>query len=321
MKKPSGSIDSESASTARVDLSVIILTFNEEASLPAALDSVRGWAKEVFVVDSYSTDRTVDIALEREADGVRVVQHAFEDYSKQWSWALERLPISQPWVMKLDADEQATEAFKREVAERVSDSRTKEAAFVVHWRLIFMGRWLRWGGLYPNGNTRIWRRGTAHLGTQAVNEHIRIEGSVGQIREAIDHRDLKSLTHWIDRHNRYSSLEARTMKNRRLRTGTNARFFGRPDERRMWLRKVYSHMPARPFLHFLYCFVLRLGFLDGRAGFRYSFLRSAFLYWIDIKHLESLQTGNVPEVVWPPRARPHPAVASSPLQRQVDGRS
>jgi glycosyltransferase involved in cell wall biosynthesis len=302
-------------------ISVIMLTFNEEANLPAALDSVRGWAREVFVVDSYSTDRTVEIALAREDEGVRVVQHPFENYSAQWSWALARLPITQPWVMKLDADERATEAFQQEVTERIVDPGTKEAGFIVHWRLIFMGRWLRWGGLYPNGNLRIWRRGAARLGTRAVNEHIQVEGPVGRIREPIDHGDQKSLTQWIDRHNRYASLEAREMEGGRLKTETEPRLWGRPDQRRMWLRNVYNRMPARPFLYFVYCYLFRLGFLDGRVGFRYCFLRAAFFYWIDLKHLESRRTGEVPEVVWPPRGEAHPALLDSPLQRQVDGRA
>src|SRR5579863_8164336 len=96
------------------DVSVIILTFNEEKNLPDCLDSVKGWAKEVFVVDSFSTDRTVDIALSRAKEGVRVVQHAFKDYSTQWNWALTRLPLKGAWTLKLDADERVTKEFKKE---------------------------------------------------------------------------------------------------------------------------------------------------------------------------------------------------------------
>src|SRR3954447_19907828 len=115
-------------------VSVIIPTFNEESNLAAALDSVKGWASEVFVVDSYSTDRTVDIALERAADGVHVVQHRFENYSAQWNWSLAHLPISQPWVLKLDADERALPGFRDEITARLADPRTEESAFILHRR-------------------------------------------------------------------------------------------------------------------------------------------------------------------------------------------
>jgi glycosyltransferase involved in cell wall biosynthesis len=299
-------------------LSVIILTFNEEANLPAALDSLKAWAEEVFVVDSYSTDRTVEIALERKNDGVRVVQHVFQDYSRQWNWALEHLPVSQPWVMKLDADERATEDFRDEVTARITSPDTRETGFVVHWRPVFMGRRLRWGGVYPNGNLRIWSRGRARAGRRAVNEHLHVDGAVGQIHATIDHYDFKSLTHWIDRHNRYSSMEAGEMESAGLRIETPPQLFGQPYERRMWLRRVYNSMPARPFLYFLYCYFLRLGFLDGRVGFRYCFLRSTFFYWIDLKYAEFVRTGHTPELIWPARGQPHPAIAGSPLQRMVD---
>lgn len=299
-------------------LAVIILTFNEESNLAAALDSVRGWASEVFVVDSYSTDRTVDIALARAADGVRVVQHAFENYSAQWNWALTRLPISQPWVLKLDADERATEAFRAEVSDRLADPAMPEAAFVVHWRFIFMGKWLSWGGLYPNGNTRLWRTGMAYFGKKDVNEHLVVDGKVGTIRNPIDHQDYKSLGHWIDRHNRYSAMECRSILKGNLTGETQPRLFGRPDQRRMWLRRIYYRLPCRAVLYFVYRYVLRLGFFDGAAGFRYSLLHSMYFYWIDLKVGEYRSTGQLPEVIWPPRGAPHPVVAASELQRAVD---
>ncbi len=300
-------------------LSVIILTFNEEANLAAALDSVKGWAAEVFVVDSYSTDRTVDIALEREADGVHVVQHRFENYSAQWNWALTHLPISQPWVLKLDADERATEAFRREVDARVLNAEPEEDAFIVHWRLIFMGRWLKWGGLYPNGNIRLWRRGKGRFERRAVNEHLLVDGKVGVITAPIDHHDYKSLGHWIDRHNRYSAMEARALMGGNVTGQTEPRLFGRPSQRRMWLRQWYYRMPGRTVFYFLYRYFLRLGLLDGVAGFRFAFLHATFMYWIDLKRDEYLATKELPVVLWPPRGTPHPVVAQSALQYRVDG--
>jgi len=302
----------------RSPLTVIILTFNEEENLDAALESVTGWASQVFVVDSFSTDRTVDIALARRCDGVQVIQHAFENYGAQWNFALTNLPINQPWILKLDADERATPEFRSEVDSKLCAPNTEESSFTVHWRLIFMGRWLKWGGLYPNGNTRLWRAGAARFERRDVNEHAVVEGKRGEIKAPIDHWDLKDLGHWLDRHNRYSALEARSILQANVIGETQPRFFGRPDERRMWLRRLYYALPGRSVLYFLYRYVLRLGFLDGKAGFRYICLHAFFLYWIDLKREESKLLGRSPSVIWPPRGVPHPRLSGNGLASVLD---
>ena len=278
----------------RQPVAAIILTLDEEADLAAALDSLLGWAAEVFVVDSFSRDRTPEIARSYEARGVRFVQHAFEDYSSQWRWALDNLPISQPWVLKLDADERLTEDFKAEAAARLSEP-GEAAAFTVRWRLVFMGRELRWGGWRDNGSIRLWRRGRVRLNGRAVNELLLCDGPVGGIEARIVHEDRKDLQRWLRRHIRYSTLEAREMRGGRLALGAEPRFFGRPEERRAFLRRVYSALPARPLLYFLYRYVLRLGFLDGEAGFGMAYLHANFLWWIELKHMEGRLGAHVPQ--------------------------
>lgn len=303
----------------RPSVTVIILTFNEARNIEAALDSVRGWAEAVFVVDSFSSDATVDLVRARSGDGVGLVQHAFVDYAAQWNWALTHLPIRTGWVLKLDADERATDRFRDEVGRRIAGAPPGLSGFVVHWRLIFMGRWLKWGALYPNGNLRLWRHGRARFEERQVNEHALVEGEVQSIASPIDHHDRKGLGAWIDRHNRYSAMEARALAERNLTGEVRPRLLGgTPDQRRMWLRSLYYRIPARALCYFLYRYVVRLGFLDGRAGFRFTFLHAAFLYWIDLKLLECRATGELPEIVWPPRGAAHPAVVASDLQRRVD---
>jgi len=296
-------------------LTVVILCFNEELNLAAALDSVVGWAREVFVVDSYSTDRTVDVALARQDDGVRVVQHAFESYSEQWSWAVENLPVRTDWVLKLDADERTTPAFQNEVEARLLAAEVPEVAFVVHWRLVFLGKHLRWGGLYPNGAIRIWRHGQAHFDDRGVNEHVIVDGAVGEIRHPVDHEDRKDLGQWLERHNRYSALETRALEAGNVTGQVTPLFFGSGEERRAWLRRVYYNVPGRALWYFLYRYVVRLGFLDGRAGFRFAFLHASYFYWIDLKRDELRRTGAVPEVIWPARGAPHPGLAGSKPRR------
>lgn len=296
---------------------VIILTFNEEANLGACLDSVVGWAKEIFVVDSYSTDRTVEIALSRAADGVRVVQHSFEDYSRQWNWALRALPISALWTLKLDADERVTPEFKAEVDALLKTAPAELEGVYFRRRFHFMGRKLRWLG-EVGYDLRLWRTGRAVFEDRSVNEHALINGRVGYLKSYVDHYDYKSTTDWIEKHNRYASLEVRNIIEGKILGSVRARFRGTPDERRMWLRLLYRKLPAGPVAYFLYLYFIRLGVLDGRAGLHYCLLRAQYFFWIELKFLEYKITGQLPHVMWPVRGAPHPAVAASDLQCRVD---
>lgn len=302
------------------DVAVVILTFCEETNLSAALDSVQGWAREVFVVDSYSTDATVDLALARSGDGVHLVQHRFEDYSRQWNWAINALPVRSAWTLKLDADERVTPEFQQEVARLVANAHPDLNGVYFRRRLFFSGQPLKWGGVKENWDLRLWRTGRATFEDRAVNEHCLVTGKTARVASFVEHRDSKSLTDWIDKHNRYASLEARSILAGNVVGGVEPRLWGSPEQRRMWLKRAFRRVPLRSTLYFLYCFLLRLGILDGRAGFRHALLKTMWFYWIDLKIDEHRQRGVVPEVNWPERGKPHPTVASSVLQREADER-
>jgi glycosyltransferase involved in cell wall biosynthesis len=317
----------ESSVTSRVNerppdgstsIAVVILTFNEEANLPAALDSVKDWATEVFVVDSYSTDGTVEIALSRADEGVRVVQHEFINYSDQWNWALNNLPIAAEWTLKLDADERVTEEFKAECKSRLANHEAGSHGVMFRRRLFFMDDPLRFGGVRTNYDLRMWRSGKARFEDRAVNEHALVEGDIETFTSTIEHHDYKSLTDWLDKHNRYASLEALTGLEGKLDGEITPRLFGSPMERRCWMRRFAQRLPLRHVCHFLFRYFLQLGILDGRAGFRYAFLHVSYNYWIDLKTIEAKQRGRPPAVVFPQRGRPHPAVEQSAIQRQCD---
>ncbi len=304
-----------------MDLAVIILTFNEEANLPAALDSVCGWASEVYVVDSFSTDRTVDIALERAAEGVRVVQHKFEDYSQQWNWALTHLPIRAAWTLKLDADERCTLAFKLEVESQLAGAPADVAGVFFRRRLIFMGTPISGAGTSDAYVLHLWRTGQARFEDRAVNEHALVNGEVVYLHNTVEHHNTKSLSDWLDKHNRYTSLEALSLIEGNVVGDVSPRLFGRDDQRRIWLRSMYYRVPCRfavAMAYFLYRYVWKLGFLDGEAGFHLCFLQVAFRYITDLKVCEYRKTGKLPEVHWPERGAAHPAVADSELQQWVD---
>ncbi|MBK8742088.1 MAG: glycosyltransferase family 2 protein [Betaproteobacteria bacterium] len=299
------------------EITVIVLTFNEERNLRACLDSVTGWAKQVFVVDSYSTDHTVDIALEYGDRSISVVQHTFEDYSRQWNWALTKLPISTAWTLKLDADERVTEEFKEEVCRRVSDVDVTLEGIYFRRSFYFMRKRLEHSGNLGY-DLRMWRTGTARFENRSVNEHAMVNGKVAYLKSYVEHVDHKALDEWISKHNRYSSLEALNAIQGNLTGDVHPRFFGTPEQRRVWLKRIYVRLPFGHWVYFVYHFIFCGGFLDGRGGFRYSRLRAQYQYWTDLKIIEYRDTGVLPSVEWPPRGAAHTVVANSTLQQLVD---
>jgi glycosyltransferase involved in cell wall biosynthesis len=277
-----------SAREARPDLSVIILTFNEERNIRHSVECVLGWARAVFVVDSFSKDDTVEIA--RSHEGVKVYQHAFEDYGKQWNWALENLPIETEWVMKLDADELVPEECKREVAETVTKAPAHVGGFALWRKFILMGKWLK-HTVERCYDVRVWRRGRGKFEDCAVNEHLIVTGDVEYLRSPLVHEDRKGISAWVWRHNRYSTMEALAFFRRRQSapapSGKSIAF------RRFLKEKVWPWVPFKPSAYFMYLYVGRLGFLDGREGLAYARFMGFYFYLIELKKMEYRATGDV----------------------------
>ena len=266
------------------DLTVLILTYNEEINLPNALDNLEGFAKDVVVLDSFSTDRSPNIAKEF---GARVFQRRFDDFSRQRNYALTQISYTTEWIFILDADEMLTDELKEEICETVKS--THLDAFFVKRRFFWMGQWIK-RGYYPTWLLRLGRVGTLVCDERPINEHlVCITGKVGRLREDFIDHNKKSLSDWLDKHNRYSSLEAQVL----LESGSpceNYRFFANQYERKRWIRvKIWNRLPplVRPFLYFFYRYCIRLGFLDGKKAFAYHFLHAFFYRMIiDLKYLE-----------------------------------
>jgi glycosyltransferase involved in cell wall biosynthesis len=271
-------------------VSALIITRNEEANIAACLASVER-ASEVFVVDSLSTDRTVEIA---ESLGAKVVPHSFAGYAEQRNWALENLPISNEWVLMLDADERIPPPLAEEIAQVVADDPQHHAGYYLKRRFFFLGRWLKHGGLYPTWVLRLFRRGCARFENRPVNEHAVLDGSAGYLTHPFDHHDQRPLADWISKHNRYADLEAEEFLQECLQGGyqdaIKARFRGSQAERKRWIKlRVWNRLPllVRPFLFFFRNYFLKGGFLDGRQGFIYHVLWSFWVrFLIDVKILE-----------------------------------
>ena len=246
-------------------VSVLVPTLDEELNLPECLASV-AWADEVFVVDSLSHDRSVEIAR---GFGAHVVQHPFENYSRQKNWALDSLPFRNDWVLIIDADERVTPALRDEIITSLPTS--PFAGYYLNRRFIFLDTWIRHAGWYPSWNLRLFRHQHGRYDDREVHEHVVLDGPAGYLRHDLLHHDRRGLEAFVARHNRYSSLEAaarlKVECNSPQRARLAASLFGSPVERKRYLRQhVWPHVPAKPLALFVYMYVLRQGFLDGRAG-------------------------------------------------------
>lgn len=281
--------------------SVLIPTRNEEANLAKCLASV-AWADDVLVVDSASTDRTAEIAR---AAGARVVTFHWDGRGpRKKNWALARLPFRHPWLLLLDADEEATPELAEEIHRRLAAA-PAENGFLVRYHYYFLGRWLRHGD--PLWKLALVRHASARFESIAVpevsgydvelHEWPRVPGRLGRLRAPLLHRDAEDLRHFFDRHNVYSDWEARLAVQyaARDRSGEiRPRLAGTPVERRRWLKRLFLRLPGRSWVFFIYSFFLRGGFLDGRAGFHYAALKAIYWYQVGLKALELEQSARTP---------------------------
>jgi glycosyltransferase involved in cell wall biosynthesis len=280
-------------------VSVIVPVLNEERNLAECLRSV-AWADEVFVVDSHSKDRTPELAREL---GANIVQF---DYSpggpRKKNWSLDNLPLRNEWVLLLDADERITPELFAEI-EKEFAAGPKHDGYYLNRKQIFLGKWLRHGGNYPSWNLRLLKRNAGRYerlntedlqsaGDVEVHEHIILaQGSACYLQEPMLHLDYKGLHEFIDRHNRYSTWDAKMrahlLAGDDVSSSIPARLLGAPVERKRWLKRLWVRLPCRPLLRFLYMYVVRLGFLDGRAGFVYAILKAVQEFHISAKIYEA----------------------------------
>jgi glycosyltransferase involved in cell wall biosynthesis len=275
-------------------LSVILLTFNEEVNLPSCLDSLRGLDCEIFVLDSGSTDRTLEIA---KSWGARIFHHPFEHYSVQRNWAQKNLPIGGEWVLHLDADERVTPELVGEINQILESPSDDVAGFMLRKRTIFMGRWIRYGGHYPSYHLRLFRKRHGACEDRLYDQHFLVDGEVRLLNH--DFLDVVAcdLRSWTLRHTKWAQLEAEEIlrvhkRGQRVRPDPE----GNPIERRRWLREgVYLRWPlfSRAFLYWFFRYFLRLGFLDGKEGLIFHFLQGCwFRFLVDASIYEQKWASN-----------------------------
>ncbi len=272
-----------------MSLAVIIPSFNEEKNIPYAIRSVIEWADEVHVVDSESRDRTREIA---EDLGAIVTVQPWLGSARQKNWAIDNLPITSDWVFILDADEAVLPDLKEAmltVTDRPVDD-TPEAGFYINRYFIFLGKRIRHCGYYPSWNLRLFKRGKARYEDRDVHAHMLVDGSEAYMAGNMEHNDRRGLEPYMAKHNIHSTNEAREIVN--VRAGLEQdfikpTFFGSGLQRRRWIKHyIYPWLPFKWLFRFLFMYVLRLGFLDGVAGFRFCMFISAYELLVSLKIVE-----------------------------------
>jgi glycosyltransferase involved in cell wall biosynthesis len=276
----------------RTPISVVILTYNEEKNIENCLKSIYGWVEEIFIVDSYSTDKTLEIVT-KYTD--KIYQHPFENHSKQFNWALNTIPITTEWIMRLDADERVTPELRDELLKNLPDLKKELTGLYVKRKVYFMGTWIKHGGYYPTWLLRIWKKGKAHCEDRWMDEHIKIiEGEVLFLKNDIIDENQKNLHWWIGKHNSYATREAVDILNLKYHLlnydSVSSNYWGSQEQRKRWIKeKLYANMPLfmRPFFYFFYRYFIKFGFLEGKEGLMWHFLQGFwYRFLVDAKIFE-----------------------------------
>lgn len=281
-------------------LAVVILTFNEEIHLARALDGIAPIAKEIFVIDSGSTDRTREIAAER---GATVIVHPFVNYAKQFQWALDNAPITADWIMRLDADEIIEPDLQSEISQRLPSIPQDVVGINLKRRLVFMNRTIRYGGRGILVLLRIWRRGYGRIEDRWMDEHMMVRGGrTVTFNGGFADYNLNDLSFFTDKHNKYATREAIDALNQRLafmerdETLSSEASSYQAAIKRFIKESVYNRTPFEisTIAYFVYRFIFRLGFLDGKEGFIYHVLQGfwyRFLVGAKIEELDRKTRG------------------------------
>jgi glycosyltransferase involved in cell wall biosynthesis len=271
----------------RVPVAVVLISLNEGHNMRDVLENIAGWAQEVFLVDSCSQDLTVDIALKL---GVHVVQRRFRGFGDQWNFALNELPITAPWTMKLDPDERLTDELKASIEGIIATNHAD--GIILDRRLWFMGRVLP----VNQPILRVWKTGMCRFTDVAVNEHPRVNGNIVKAHGYMEHHDSPDLDHWLVKQNRYTTAEA-INQSKGGALALTPRFFGSSLERRMWLKRHFWNIPGRYLILFLYHYLALGTWRAGKVGWVWSHLRVEVYRLWEYKYYEIRRLGRMPAKV------------------------
>lgn len=250
------------------EITVIIMTKNEEKNIEKCICSAEQIASRILVIDSGSTDKTLDLA---EKCGAETIFHEWPGHAKQFNWALDNCNISTEWVFRLDADERISESLAKEILVKLSDQASSNVdGYEMRWRIYFMNKWIRHGGTHKPYFLRLFRYGKGRVEEKLMDEHIIVHGKVMKMKHDLIHYDYKGLDSWLNKHIWYSQLEQEMYKTQlELKEGNKAQ---------KKKRAIYYCLPIffRAKLYFWYRYFVLFGFLDGKEGKIFLFLQA---YW------------------------------------------
>jgi glycosyltransferase involved in cell wall biosynthesis len=273
------------------DISVIILTFNEEKHISRCIKSLLTFTDKIFIVDSGSTDKTVEIA---ENLGAKVAVNQWVNYATQFNFGIENNPYKTKWLMRMDSDEYVLPELSDEINQKLDTTSEEIGGMYIKRRVLFFDKWIRHGAYYPIWLLRIWRNGYGICEESWMDEHIKLfQGKTVQMEQDLVDHNLNNLTWWTQKHNLYAIREVIDLLNIKYNfrdfEAVEAKLFGTQEQRKRYLKVKYASVPlfTRPIFYFIYRYFLRLGFIDGKQGLMWHFLQGFwYRFLIDAKIYE-----------------------------------
>ena len=272
-----------------INCSALVLTLNEEKNIKRCLQSL-AWCDDIVVLDSFSTDETQHIAREF---GVRIYQRRFDNYASQRNFGLHQVKYKNDWVLMLDADEIVSEELKEEIEKILRNTKSDNSMYRMRRKDHLFNKWIKHSSGYPTWFGRMVRPDMVTV-KRAINEEYHTDGKVEYLTGHLLHYPFnKGISHWINKHNKYSSMEAELLVNE-----TISKIYIKdiwnfdPVVRRKALKKIIYSLPGRPVLIFFALYILRMGILDGKPGFIYCLLRAYYEFIINVKAKEIKRRNN-----------------------------
>ncbi|MDD3265794.1 MAG: glycosyltransferase family 2 protein [Burkholderiales bacterium] len=265
----------------------IVMTFNEEIHIKRCLEKLQGIATDILLIDSFSTDKTVEIA---NSLGAKVLQNTWVNYSQQFQYGMQNLPADTDWVMRIDADEYLSDDFAIDIKEKLSSLSTDITGIYCSLRRVFLGKIIQHGAVNIK-MLRLWRHGYGKMETRWMDEHIQLTGNTATFRGYIIDHNLNSLTWWVNKHNNYSSREVVDILNKKygLITTSGLSMKAPFGVKRFIKENIYNKLPCgiRAFFYFCFRYIFAGGFLDGFAGLAFHFLQGFwYRFLVDAKLYE-----------------------------------
>ena len=261
-------------------ISVLILTLNEELNLPVCLQSL-SWCDDIVILDSYSDDKTEQFAI---AAGARFIQRTFDNYAAQRNYGLNDISYMYNWLLMVDADETVPAELVIEMQSQLKNATNHTTIYRMRRKDHFLGKWIKHSSGYPTWFGRLVRIGSVHV-EREINEEYVTNGEVRYLQEHLYHYPFnKGIASWLEKHNRYSTMEARLLiEGKMVKPSFDDFFSSDPTDKRRAVKGIIYRIPGRPLAMFFALYILKRGFLDGQAGFVFSVLRAFYEFMINCK--------------------------------------